>query len=282
MAIVMTPDCIYTSSRDKKLKRWKTSRNSFGKFELTADLEVPLDDLCWCMTMAGEWIFCGLGSGDIMAFSKSGQQARLSGHTKRTNCLLVHENVLISGSSDGIVRCWQADPATGAFGCTHTISEGIAGATQCIAALNGYLWVGGSSGISVVELASLRVVHQLKPNKFVAGFQIFQDHMIVAYADGSVRIFDANGVEKLSQQPLECGPILCIAGLDSGPRLLCGHAKGQVSSVILPQFQLKLSWQALERCKVQSIACAGQDGFFLLGAENGNLQVWQRDDGADL
>merc|ERR1712241_155488 len=101
--------------------------------------------------------------------------------------------------------------------------------------------------------------------------------MIVAYSDGSLTIFDATGNTKHSQQPLPAGPVLCIAGLESGPRMLCGHAKGQISSITLPLFQFKVSWQSLERCNAQVMCCAGHDGIFIVGAQNGNLQLWQRD-----
>jgi len=278
MAIVMADDAIYTGSRDKLLKRWKVGRNpATNRFELTADLEVPLGDICWCMVMVGEWIFCGLGDGTIKGFSKSGGQALLKAHTKRVGCLKVHEHVLISGSSDGSVRCWQADPTTGNFACTNTITDGISSGVSCLSVLAGHLWVGGTSGVAVVELASLRVVSQIQPKKFVAGFQEFQGHMIVAYVDGQVCIFDSGGVQKHSQPSMACGPILSLAGLESGPRLLCGHSKGQVSSIVLPMFTLKTCFQAFERAKVQSLCCAGQDGIFILGAENGSIQVWQRD-----
>lgn len=280
MAIVMAPDFIYTGSRDKTLKRWKVGRNpQTNRFELAVDVEVPLGELCWSMVMAGDWIFCGLGDGTIKGFNKNGAQAVLQGHTKRVNALMIHQHVIISGSSDGAVKMWQADPSGSTFNCTNTISEGLSSSVACMAVLAEHLWVGGTSGVAVVELASLRVVSQIQPKKFVAGFQEFNNHMIVAYADGQMCIFDVGGVKKLDQPANpEAGPILSVAGLECGPRFLCGHSKGQVSSIMLPSFQLRKCWQALERAKVQSICCGvGQDGIFLLGAENGNLQVWQRD-----
>lgn len=279
MAIVMAEDAIYTASRDKLLKRWKVGRSPMtNRFELVPETEVPLGDLCWSMVMAGEWIFCGLGDGTIKGYSKTGNQAILKAHSKRASCLKVHHHVLMSGSSDGSVRLWQADASGLNFACTNTITEGISSGITCLAVLAEHLWVGGTSGVAVVELASLRVVSQIQPKKFVAGFQEFQGHMIVAYADGQVCIFDQGGVKKHDQPPLEVGPILSVGGLECGPRFLCGHAKGQVSSIQLPNFTHRTSWQALERAKVQSMCCAaGQDGIFLLGAENGNLQVWQRD-----
>jgi len=278
MAVVMAEDAIYTAGRDKLLKRWKVARNpSTGRFELTVDLEVPLGDLCWSMVMVGEWIFCGLGDGTIKGFSKSGGQAVLKAHTKRVSVLKVHAHVLLSGSSDGSVRCWQADASGQNFSCTNTVSEGLSSGIACLAVLAEHLWVGGTSGVAVIELSSLRVVSQIQPKKFVAGFQEFQGHMIVAYADGQLIIFDGAGVKKHEQAPMQAGPILSVAGLESGPRLLLGHAKGQVSSLVLPAFTLRACYQALERAKVQSICCSGSDGIFIIGAENGNIQVWQRD-----
>lgn len=277
MSVVMAADCIYTASRDKLLKRWKVHRDAIGKFQLIAELEVPLGDVCWCLTSAGDWLFCGLGDGSIKGYQKAGQETILKGHSKRVSCLLAHQHVLLSGASDGVIRCWQMDPGSQTFGCTHSIAEGISGAVSAIAVLGERLWVGGSSGIAIIELAILKVSKQVPPKKFVAGLLAFEGHMIVVYADGSVCIFDASGEQKHSQAPLPAGPVLSVAGLESGPRVLCGHAKGQVSSITLPMFHLKKHWQALQRCKVQTLCCAGHDGIFILGAENGTLQLWQRD-----
>ena len=71
-------------------------------------------------------------------FMKSGQQTVLNGHTKRVSCclavdpegssrwgsshvpaghpgLMTHQQVLLSGASDGAVRCWQMNPHTTTF-----------------------------------------------------------------------------------------------------------------------------------------------------------------------
>eukprot|EP00438_Fugacium_kawagutii_P027375 Skav211471 [mRNA] locus=scaffold1118:57574:78397:- [translate_table: standard] len=95
MSVVMAADCIYTASRDKTLKRqWKVNVAGTGKFELQPELEVPLGDVCWCLISAGDWLFCGLGDG-----------------------LMTHQHVLLSGASDGAVRCWQMNPHTTNFEC---------------------------------------------------------------------------------------------------------------------------------------------------------------------
>lgn len=287
MAIVMAEDAVYSCSRDKQLKRWRVQKSPGGGrlgglFELKAEVEVPLGDVCWSMMSVGEWLFCGLGDGTIRGFAKSGGDATLFAHNKRVSALLAHQHVILSGAADNTVRCWQVDPASQNFACTHTISEGIPGAVQCLSVLNEHLWVGGTSGIAIVELATLRVVSQLLPKKFIAGFLQFEGHMIVAYADGAVRIFDAAGTEKRHQAALPAGTALAIGGLEVGPRLLIAHAKGQVSSIELPAFEYKLHWQAFQKCKVQCVCCTGSNGIFLLGAENGNIQIWQRDDVSEL
>lgn len=277
-AILMSDDSVYTASRDKLLKRWKPARNAQGRFEMAADLEVPLGQVCWCLHSAGEWIFCGLQTGAIRAFSKAGAERTLEGHTKKVTCLLTHEHVLLSGGADGTVRLWQMDPATQNFACTHRIEEAMPGTVSCMAVLGMTLWVGGTNGVSLVDLAALKVVSQPGPKKFVAGVLQFSGHMIVVYTDGSMNIFTAEGNSTHSQPPMPAGPVTAVVGLESGPRVLCGHIKGQVSSIELPMFKLKHCWQTLQRCKVLSLCSAGHDGIFLVGAENGDLQLWQRDE----
>ncbi len=34
--------------------------------------------------------------------------------------------------------------------------------------------------------------------------------------------------------------------------------------------------------KVQTLCCAGHDGIYVLGAENGTIQLWQRDASVDV
>merc|ERR1711920_1023542 len=112
----------------------------------------------------------------------------------------------------------------------------------------------------------------------------FTGHLIVGYTDGNIRIFAGDGVVKTDMKALAGGPILALAGLDSGPRVLVGHAHGQVSSIDLPSFAFRTQFQALdgnkvdtrEGAKVESMCCAGHDGIFLVGSSGGTLQLWQR------
>lgn len=283
MAIVMAEDAVYSAARDKLLKKW-TPVKSGNKWELKLDKEISLPDTCWSMIYYGIWLFCGLGDGRIRAFSKDGRDVTLDGHKSRCAALLIHEQVLLSGGSDGTVKCWQAAPESpAAFTCTHSINTGIPDAVTTMSVLNGALWVAGSSGVTLVDLQNLRPGKDLNPRKFAIGLLQFLGHMIVAYADGSLIVFNSMGEETRVEPPMRAGPIMCLAGLEVGPRLLIGHSKGQMSSVVLqPDFGLKLHWQAFEKAKVQCLTCPGSDGLFLVGAENGTIQLWQRVEFSDI
>lgn len=280
-AIVTADDAIYTVSTDKYLKRWKPVRNATGRFELKNDHSIDLGRGCSSLMYVGEWLFCGLESGVIRGFSKTAGSCDLNGHNKRVSALIVHEHVMISGSADRTIRCWQAGQS-GLFSSTHVVDEDMPGSILCLCVVGDFLWLGTTSGVALVDLKTLKVTSNLMPKKMVSGFVPYQGTAIVAYQDGSIIIYDDRGVQKHSQPPLPGGPLHCIGGLTAGPRVLCGHGKGQVSSIILPSFDLKKYWQAFERCKVSAMCCS-MDGMFMLGGENGDLHLWQRDEsGADL
>lgn len=276
LAMTMTEQGIYTASMDKSLKRWKPVRKGDGRFELVAELTIPLPESCFCLLFSGGWLFCGLWDGKVRAFSQDGTEATLSGHNRRVTALLIHQGVLVSGSADREVRLWQMDQASKVFTCSHTIADSMPGAISRLHVLGDHLFVGGVSGLAMCNLTSLKVTKLLPPTRAVADFLEFQGHLIVAYSDGGLRIFDAEGTLKSEMKPLEAGPILSLAGLESGPRVLCGHSRGQVSTILLPSFEYKTHFQALAGHRVESIFCAGHDGIFLLGSQDGTLQLWQR------
>jgi len=275
-AISMSQQGIYTASLDKSLKRWKPVPKPDGRMELQNDLQIPLKDSCYALLFQDGWLFCGMWDGSIIAYSQDGSNHSLQGHSRRVNALLVHQSVLISGSADKDVRLWQMTPGSNGFSCTHTISESMPGAINRLHVIGEHLFVGGVSGLAMCNLTSLSVTKILPPTKSVAAFLEFQGHIIVGYADGSLRIFDAAGTLKTDLKPLAAGPIVALGGLESGPRVLVGHAKGQVSIITLPSFEFKTQFQAILGSRVEAIQCAGHDGIFLLGFSNGTLHLWQR------
>jgi WD40 repeat protein len=275
-AIIMTSQGVYSASQDKSLKRWKPVKGADGRFELQAEITIPLPESCHSLLFSEGWLFCGLFDGSVKAFSQDGTDATMAGHRRRVTALLVHQGILISGSADREVRLWQMDAATKKFNCTHTVSESMPGAITKLVVLGGNLFVGGISGLAMCSLTSLAVTKLLPPTKAVADILEFQGHAIVAYQEGGLRVFDAEGTLKSEMKPLAAGPIQAIAGLESGPRVLVGHSRGQVSTIVLPSFDFSTQFQAVEGRKIESLMCAGHDGIFMLGTQDGTLQLWQR------
>lgn len=253
-AMVMTEQGIYTTSQDKTMKRWKPKLSSTGVFELEAELTVPLKESGHSLLFSGGWLFCGLWDGQVQAFAQDGSEAILKGHSKRVTTLAVHQGVLMSGSADKEVRLWQMDPVAKTFNCTHTIEESLPGPISKIHVLEGHLFVGGLYGLAMLDLATLKVSKLLPPTKAVADLLEFQGHIIAAYSEGIIKIFDAEGTLKSEMRQLEAGPILRLAGLESGPRVLCGHQRGQVSTITLPSFEFKTAFQALPGQKNRQLA----------------------------
>jgi len=276
-AIAMTEEGIYTVSQDKSLKRWKPERaDANGPYQLKAELTVELGCACFCLLCNGGWLFCGLWDGSIKAFSKDGANTVLKGHTKRVTALLIHANVLISGGADREVRLWQFNESNKTFACSHTLKESMPGPISCMRVLGEHLFIGGLSGVAMCNLTSLAVTKLLPPMKSVSQFLEFMGCVIVAYAEGALRIFDAEGTMKSEMKTMAAGPIVSIGGLESGPMLLCGHAHGQVSTISLPGFEFRTQFQAIVNDSIESLFCPGDSGLFLLGSKHGALQLWQR------
>lgn len=275
-AIVSTPQGIYSASQDNTLKRWKPAPGPGGRYSLTPELEVNLEESCFSLLHQDTWIFCGLWNGNIRAFSQDGTDIQLQGHTKAVRAMLIHEGILITGGQDETIRLWSFDAASKRFNPTHTIKDGLPGEVRKLKVMGGALVIGGSNGVAMCNLQTLTVAKILPPIKFVADFLEYEGHLIVAYNDGSMRVFDAEGNLKKENQPTAAGQILSMGGLESGPRVVCTHNHGKMSIVDLPSFEPRLHWQAFEGGRVESVMCAGHDGLFMVGHQHGNLQLWQR------
>jgi len=274
-AICVATDAVYTTSADGSLKRWRPHKTDDNLYELVAEMVVLLGDPCWCMAHANQWLFCGLSTGPIRAFCESGKDVTLSGHSQGVSAMVVHQGVLLSGSAEGTVRGWQWTEQAGSFVNSHTVDNLIPSQVRSLAVMNDQLWVGGATGVTVVELATLGRAVQLQPDRKVAALLEFQSHMIATFSDGSVCIYDGNGGTTHSQPALKAGSVIAVTGLECGPRVLFGHGRGEISSIELPSFALKCSWKGVLR-KIRSLCSARHDGLFIMGAEDGSLHVWQR------
>jgi len=249
---------------------------AFVRFQMQEEIIINLPDNCFSLLYSAGWLFCGLWDGSLRAYHQDGTEASLNGHSRRVTAIITHQNVLITGAMDHEVRLWQMDPNTKKFTCTHTLSESMPGAIVKLKVIGEHLFVGGTNGVAMVNLAKLEVTKLLPPTKPVADFLEFQGHLIVAYQEGNMKVLDGAGECKTDMKPLAAGPILAIGGLEHGPRVLVGHAKGQVSIINLPSFDFKTQFQAIVNSKVNCVMCAGHDGIFMLGFQDGTVQLWQR------
>merc|ERR1712232_330938 len=204
----------------------------------------------------------------------------MGGHTKRVSCLLFHMNVLLSGGHDQEVRMWQQDAQTRAWNCTHTIKDSTVGAVHKLVILPSSpttLFIGGSSGVAMCNLQSLQIGKIMPPVRHVADILVYEGHLIVAYSDGSLRIFDSEGLVKKELSPnTTAGQILSLGGLPSGPRVVITHHRGQVSTITLPDFEFKIHFQAFDGGRIECNHCVTDQGLFLLGHSSGAMQLWQR------
>lgn len=190
--------------------------------------------------------------------------------------LLIHENILISGAHDEEVRLWQHQSEGNRFHCINTIKDNI-GQVNCLQVLGTKLFVGTMSGIRIIDLGNLSVQPGvLPPTRSVSSFMLYENHLVVSYGNGGTQILDAQGQKKMLNDPTEFGSMTDMAGLESGPRVICGHGNGGVSVIELPSFDVKVQFQALEgRDSIETVT-ACPDGLFLLGSKLGTLQLWQR------
>ncbi|CAK0857497.1 unnamed protein product, partial [Prorocentrum cordatum] len=154
-AVCVTQDGVYTASQDGGLKRWKPRQAASGRFELQPELQVPLGGPCWCMLHEGDWLFCGLESGRVRAFSRQGVDLTIEQRAEGVSSMLVHQDVLLTGSASGGVGCWKYSPEAGTFANVHAVADVASSQVRCLAVMSGRLWVGCSGGVTTAGALKL-------------------------------------------------------------------------------------------------------------------------------
>ena len=76
---------------------------------------------------------------DLLALPSGTEIATLRGHTRVVNCLIVHNNILYSGSSDETIRAWNLDTNE----CI-TALQGHTNGVFCLIGHNNILYSGSS------------------------------------------------------------------------------------------------------------------------------------------
>lgn len=275
-AICMTPEKIYTASHDGMLHTWYVVAGSDGGLQLRFGEAFSLGCDCWCLACYGQWLVCGLSDGHIRVFTATGGDSSTPAHNGGVSSLLWHKDVLVSGGANGRVRFWKRDEQHATINKEFEIMEQMPGQVRCLDVHGEALWVGGSAGITIVELATLARFKKAGPKSKVNAFLSYQGHMIAAYGDGTVRVFNALSEVTHTQEPI-AGDIMCMVGIEEGPRVLLAHTSGALTSIELPSFAVRCTWKTsdlLFRC----LFSAGHNGIALFGSTIGDLQIWQRCD----
>jgi len=232
-------------------------------------------------------LFCGMQNGQIKCYHSNGKQMCLSGHERTVTCLTVHltpvgQPVLISASEDANIRLWVYNDSAGCFNNTHTLN-GQCGAVLSIQVLGVLLWIGGDDGISILNLEKLEF-HKEKINRdqgaFCGPFLHYKQHIIAAFRDGSVIVYDSDGghVFRKEQQGSHKSNIASALVFHEGIKdhlMLCGYRDGWVTAYDLPNFEARGSFVGVEGSDVTCILDLGVDGMFAVGGKQGDITLWQ-------
>mmetsp|Transcript_65882 Transcript_65882/g.157492 ORF Transcript_65882/g.157492 Transcript_65882/m.157492 type:complete len:465 (+) Transcript_65882:127-1521(+) len=287
MSAAIMGDRVCTGGADERLLLWRgqQSQQNPGGLELVQENEVGMPGAVTALFYHGasRWLFSGLATGEIKGFRQEPPaQASMAGHTGMVAALLVHETVLLSGAVDSTVKAWTYNDATASFECAATIATPT-GEVSCLRVLpNGTLWVGATRGISCVNLQTLQVVGTMESRSPVVSLLQYQDAVVVAFADGVVKLYDGNGKEQFQHGPLgEHTTNTTLAVMqhpyDGSDLLFCGQAVGYVTVYRLPDFAPRGTFNTGFEAEVTQILEMGPGVFSTCGMA-GDTVLWRWED----
>mmetsp|Transcript_72624 Transcript_72624/g.117089 ORF Transcript_72624/g.117089 Transcript_72624/m.117089 type:complete len:413 (+) Transcript_72624:107-1345(+) len=282
--MVMADGKVYSGGRDENLFVWQAQGSAGAGFQLIQDcapIHLGSSVTALLYEPSSKWLFCGLWSGEIRAFCKDPvREDRLQGHRRSVACLLVHSSVVISGSNDGTVRLWTFDPAAGRFQCHGQPLNNPSGPVNCMRVLGEALWVGGNTGITCFDLASLQPKGTLPAEHPVTGLIECSGYMAATFRDGSVKIYDPAGSPIFQRPPMgehtsNTAVELMMHPLTNKAMLLCGQQLGYVTAYDLPEFKPRGSFCCKDRSDIKVILDTKNAGMFLTAGFHGDIMVWQ-------
>mmetsp|Transcript_12531 Transcript_12531/g.25482 ORF Transcript_12531/g.25482 Transcript_12531/m.25482 type:complete len:434 (-) Transcript_12531:120-1421(-) len=279
-------DRVCTGAKDARLLVWTGQRNAQGNLCLMEDNEVELRAPVASLLFHAEskWLFCGLFDGQIRAYRQEPfAECTLVGHGEAVTSMLIHESVLLSGSHDGTVRAWQYDAASGTFRCAATVQSPLGQVFKIHVQAPSSLWVGAQRGISCVSLQTMQPVGNIESPARVVGIVPYQSSIIVAFANGVIKAYDAAGNEQFNHGPLGEHTTNTSIGMMNIPRLnkdilLCGQEFGYVTVYDMPDFRPRGSFTTGYDGEVMAIVDMMADGIFITCGLSGDVVVWRWDD----
>lgn len=114
----------------------------------------------------------------------------------------------------------------------------------------------------------------------VVGFLSYEKCIIVGYANGVVKVFDASGNETFSHGPLgehtTNTAVALMRHLGNGKTmLLCGQELGYVTAYDLPEFAPRGTFSTGYQGDVSAIVDMGADGLFVTCGLSGDVTIWK-------
>lgn len=231
---------------------------------------------------ASKWFFCGLLDGLIKAYRQDPvAEANLQGHTGAVAALLLHEDVLLSGSEDCSVCACKYDAACGAFQCATTVASTVGPVFALhVDMTSAGLWVGGHQGISCVSLQTMQSSGSIASPAQVVALLPYESCVIAAYGDGVVKVFDAGGKEQFSHGPVGEHTTNTAVTIMRHPvagkmLLLCGQELGYITAYDLPEFRPRGTFSTGYQGDVTAIVDMGADGLFFTCSFSGDVILWR-------
>lgn len=281
--MAMVDDKIFSGGRDEGLFVWRGAPDGPG-MQLVQDAEpIGLGSAVNALhyDQASKWLFCGLWNGDVRGFCRDpGGQDCLKGHRRCVSSITTHSGVVITGSTDGTVRLWTADPAAGRFKLFGQPINNPSGPVSCVKVLGDALWVGGQQGVTCLDLGTMQPRGVLRSAAEVTQLMDFEGHMVAAYSNGEVKIFNASGVEAfvhpaLGEHRTNVACELMVHPTAQKPMLLCGQQYGYITAYDLPDFRARGSWCCRNNSDIRAILDTKAGGVFCTGGAQGDIMMWQ-------
>lgn len=315
---------IFTGGHDGYWRLWNGSGGSFVK-----EFEHNMGDggKVHCVDVASNMFYCGfegipklmpdISTGMVHSWNLSAPTSpplefHLGSmipyaHSKAISCLLVVQDLIVSGSQDSTICLWKPDAAKGGYVLTKTFIGHAREITGLVIVTQSILW--SSSTDRTIRLWDLAtgeckyVIAQNTPNaQGVAGgvghdkavtclvnFESPQvgNFVLSASLDSTVKAWNTMNAECMASEPHGMG-VVCMtlsADIKGNPLLLCGLENGDIMIRSILQtpttsafcLLLKLTSNYTFGHEHGPVRCLrpGPANTFVSGGEDGKLNVWQ-------
>eukprot|EP01135_Chromosphaera_perkinsii_P004634 Nk52_evm27s292 gene=Nk52_evmTU27s292 len=188
-AVTVSGDIVYSGSEDKTIKKWDINTGQC----LSSCEEMQKKITCLKLYSSGhsQLLISGSSDGIIRAFDENfGVAYLLKGHTESVTCLSLYQTALASGGDDTTIRVWDLQ---GRY-CNHVLwNEGQRPITGLY--LNASVIIAGTvdPDISVFDRLSLSIIFKFKGHSYAVRSIAVTDnlkYMVSCSTDRTVRVWN--------------------------------------------------------------------------------------------